>query len=865
MTTANITPINIEDEIRHSYMDYAMSVIIGRALPDVRDGLKPVHRRILYAMHELGNRWNQSYKKSARVVGDVIGKYHPHGDSAVYDALVRMAQDFNMSLPLVDGQGNFGSVDGDPPAAMRYTEVRMARSASDLLSDIDKETVAWGPNYDDSLKEPIVLPTRIPNLLVNGSEGIAVGMSTKIPPHNLSEIIDGTIALIQEPTLEVVDLMAHIKGPDFPTHGFICGRRGILDAYKTGRGSITMRARAEIEEIRKGRMAVVVTELPFQVNKARLIEKIAMLVRDKRLTDIADLRDESDRKGMRIVIELKNTAVPDVVLNQLYKMTAMQQNFGVIMLAIVAGQPRIMDLKEVLLHFIDFRRDVVRRRTLYELRKAQEREHILEGLVKALDHIDAVIEIIRGSRTALEAREGLMSTFELSEIQAQAILDMRLQRLTGLERDKIQAELDAIRVQIGEYKEILTKESRLLEVIIEELQAVKELHGVPRRTQLVEDTGEIDILELIAEEDVVITVSHTGYVKRTPLSDYREQNRGGKGRRGMSTKDEDFVTDVFVASTHDTFLVFTSFGRVLTLGVHEIPPAGPTGRGKAVVNLLPAIAVEEKVAAIVPIRSFDEDRFLIFATRKGLVKRTALSEYRNVHAGGIRAIRLTEGDDLIEVRLVENGQDVLLATANGQSIRFTIDERVRAMGRNTQGVKGITLIGDDRVIGMAVLDVDQEGTLLTVCALGYGKRTPFEEYPSQNRGGKGVITIKTSERNGQVVAVRSVTEVDSLILISNTGQIIRTSVNSISTLGRNTQGVKLFTVAKGESIVSMALAMDEEEDALAEGQAAGGEQAEGAEASGAEPQAQEDGQAPAEAEGQEGDAVDANADADADA
>jgi DNA gyrase subunit A len=809
MTTTSIIPINIEDELRQSYMDYAMSVIIGRALPDVRDGLKPVHRRILYAMHELGNRWNQSYKKSARVVGDVIGKYHPHGDSAVYDALVRLAQDFNMSLPLVDGQGNFGSVDGDPAAAMRYTEVRMARPASDLLADIDKDTVPWGPNYDDSLLEPLVLPARVPNLLVNGAEGIAVGMATKIPPHNLGEVIDGLIALIANPELTSRDLMEYIKGPDFPTCAMICGRKGIVDAYETGKGSITLRARAEVEEIRKNRLAIVVTELPFQVNKARLMEKIAGLVREKRIEDIADLRDESDRRGIRMVIELKNGAVPEVVLNNLYKMTAMQQNFGINMLAIVAGQPHIMELREVLSHFVDFRRDVVTRRTRYELGKAREREHILEGLVIALDHIDEVIRVIRASRTVEEARSQLMGNFSLSAAQAQAILDMRLQKLTGLERDKVMAELAELRARIAELQEILTNEVRLMEVIVEELEAVKAQHAVPRRTELTHAINDFDDLELIAEEEMVVTITHRGYIKRSPLEDYRQQRRGGRGSRGMKTRDEDFVQSVFSASTHDTFLVFTTLGRVFKLGVYEIPLAGRSAQGKALVNLLP-FEPEEKMAEIVSIRDFTEHEYLLFATRSGRVKRTALIDYKNLHSGGMRAVKLAEGDDLIRVRLVEEGQQVVLATASGKSICFPV-ENARAMGRVSQGVKGITLTDDDSVVGMEIVR-DPEARILTITENGYGKRTPISAYPVQNRGGKGVITIKTTERNGPVLAIRQVLALEDILLITNGGIIIRTATAEISEMGRNTQGVRLINLGEGESLVDVALVVDEDDE-----------------------------------------------------
>jgi DNA gyrase subunit A len=808
-TTASVIPINIEDELRQSYMDYAMSVIIGRALPDVRDGLKPVHRRILYAMHELGNRWNQSYKKSARVVGDVIGKYHPHGDIAVYDALVRLAQEFNMSLPLVDGQGNFGSIDGDPAAAMRYTEVRMARPASDLLSDIEKDTVPWGPNYDDSLLEPLVLPARLPNLLVNGAEGIAVGMATKIPPHNLGEVVDGLIALIEDPSLSSRQLMEYIKGPDFPTRGTICGRRGIVEAYEDGRGIITLRARAEVEEIRKDRLAIIVTELPFQVNKARLLEKIALLVREKRLEDISDLRDESDRHGIRMVIELKHGAVPEVVLNNLYKMTAMQQSFGIIMLAIVAGQPRVMGLREILGHFVDFRREVVTRRTRYELGKAREREHILEGLVIALDHIDEVIRVIRASRTVEDARGQLMASFGLSAVQSQAILDMRLQKLTGLERDKVLEELQEVRARIAELQEILVSEKRLMEVIVEELREVRAQHAVPRRTELGEAVGDFEDLELIAEEEMVVTVTHRGYIKRTSLDEYRQQRRGGRGSRGIKTRDEDFVQSIFSASTHDTFLVFTTLGRVFKLGVYEIPLAGRSAQGRALVNLLP-FEPDEKMAEIVSIREFSEDRYLMFATRKGLVKRTELSAYKNLHSGGLRAVKLVEGDDLISVRVVEEEQRVLLVTAGGQSICFAV-KKARPMGRVSQGVKGITLSSGDAVVGMEVVQ-DEEARILTITVNGYGKRTPIGDYPVRNRGGKGVITIKTTPRNGSVLAVRQVVASEDVLLITNGGTIIRTPTPQIREMSRNTQGVKLINLGEGERLVAAALVVEDDED-----------------------------------------------------
>ncbi len=809
---ANITPIDIEDEIQSSYMDYAMSVIIGRALPDVRDGLKPVHRRVLFSMHELGNRWNASYKKSARVVGDVIGKYHPHGDSAVYDALVRLAQDFNMRVPLVDGQGNFGSVDGDPAAAMRYTEVRMSRAAGELLADIDKETVDFGPNYDDSELEPLVLPARIPNLLVNGAEGIAVGMATKIPPHNLAEVVDAVIALIRDPGLGLEGLMRHVKGPDFPTGAYVCGRAGIEEAYRSGRGRVVMRAKVEVEELRRDREALVITELPFQVNKARLVEKIAELVRDKKIEDIADLRDESDRHGMRVVIELKSSAVPEVVLNQLYKQTPMQQTFGVIMLATVAGEPRVMGLREILGHFIDFRRDVVTRRTVYLLKQARAREHILEGLVTALDHIDAVIALIRGSRTVVEARQGLVERFGLSELQAQAILDMRLQKLTGLERDKVLEELAEVRRQIQELTLILTSEARLHEVIVEELEAVKAHFGEGRRTEIIGEAPEFDPLALIVEEDVVITLTGLDYIKKTATSEYQAQGRGGKGRRGVTTRDEDWVKDVFVVNTHDQLLVFTTLGRCFALPVHEIPTASRTARGKPVVNLV-RLESGEKVASIVPIRSFeDEGVFLIFATRAGMVKRTELSQYANVNVSGLLAVRLNEGDDLIAVRLIREEDQVLLATKWGQSIRFDLSD-VRPIGRYTAGVRGIRFKEEhDELIGMEVLK-PEASMILTICERGYGKRTEVDEYRLQGRGGSGIISIQCSERNGPVVAIKQVSEGDEVLMISNAGQVLRTPAGAIRVVGRNTQGVKLFGLGADEAIVGVALVPEDERDA----------------------------------------------------
>ncbi len=819
MTTEdpNIIPVNIEDEIRNSYLDYAMSVIIGRALPDVRDGLKPVHRRILYAQHELGNRWNTAYKKSARVVGDVIGKYHPHGDSAVYDALVRMAQDFNMRLPLVDGQGNFGSVDGDPAAAMRYTEVRMARVAQSFLNDIDKNTVNWGPNYDDSLEEPLVLPTRVPNLLVNGSSGIAVGMSTNIPPHNLGEVIDATIALIDDPSLEVLDLMQIVPGPDFPTAGMIYGAVGIKEAYETGRGIIRMRARCDVEEDKKGKQRLVVTEIPYQVNKAKLMEKIADLVRDKKIDGITDLRDESDRSGMRMVIELRRDVIPEVVLNNLYKMTYMQSSFGIIMLAIVNGQPQVMSLKEVLNYFIDFRRDVVTRRTIYELDQALARAHILEGLKIALDNLDAIIALIRASADPDAARTGLMTQFELSEDQANAILRMRLQKLTGLERDKVLAELEEIRTEIERLRAILADEEKMMALIKDELLEVREDFADERRTEIIYDASEIGMEDLIAEETMVVTITHQGYVKRTPISVYRAQGRGGKGRRGMATKDEDFVEDMFVASTHTPILVFSSVGKVYKLKVWELPQGGPYTRGKPFVQLMP-FEEEEKVKAVLPIEDFEEGKFVVSATKGGIVKRTELIQYQNVHSGGIIALGLKEGDELVSVKLTEPGDWMFLASRSGQSIRFDQAD-VRSMGRTAAGVYGMRFKDDDDFLVSAEViprDSDEETKILSITENGYGKRTNIEEHSVQGRGGMGVITIQTTDRNGDVVGCRVVGPNDELMLITDHGQIIRTRVSEISVYSRNTQGVRVMNTAEDERIVS--IARIREEDLIEEGE-----------------------------------------------
>jgi len=811
LTDQNRVTVNIEDEMRKSYMDYAMSVIVGRALPDVRDGLKPVHRRVLFAMNELGNDWNKPYKKSARVVGDVIGKFHPHGDSAVYDTIVRLAQDFSMRYPLVDGQGNFGSIDGDSAAAMRYTEVRMNRLAHELLADIDKETVDFGPNYDDSLQEPLVLPCKFPNLLVNGSEGIAVGMATKIPPHNLGEVIDALIGVIEDPKIGFDELLAKVPGPDFPTGGFILGREGIREAYRTGRGIIQMRARALVEKDRRtSREAIIVSEIPYQVNKARLIEKIAELVKEKKIDGISDLRDESDRDGMRIVIELKRDSIPQVILNQLYKMTQMQTSFGIIMLAIVNGQPRILTLREVLDKFIEHRKEIVTRRCIFDLKKAEARAHILEGLKVALENIDEVIQIIKSSASSAEAKERLMGRFAFSEIQAQAILDMRLHRLTGLERDKIVAEYNEILALIKRLKEILASDVEILKIIKEELVEIREKYGDDRRTEIVERTGELSLEDLIVEEDMVVTVSHTGYIKRNAVSLYRAQRRGGKGKTGMRPKEEDFVERLFIASTHSYILVFTDRGKVYWLKVHEIPQGGRASRGKAIVNLL-QVEPGEKVMTILPVKAFEEGKFIVTATQQGTVKKTELMAYSNPRAGGIIALTIDEGDSLIAARLTDGNQDIVLASRDGKSIRFP-EENCRPMGRTARGVRGMSLEQDDEVIGMQVVTDATSASLVTVTENGYGKRTDIGEYRVQSRGGKGIITIKTSERNGKVVDIKLVDDSQDLMFITDQGKLLRTSVGNIRVIGRNTQGVRFMVLEESERIVAVAQLAEKDED-----------------------------------------------------
>jgi DNA gyrase subunit A len=800
-------PVNIIDEMRKSYLDYAMSVIIGRALPDGRDGLKPVHRRVLYAMHDLGNTYNKAYKKSARIVGDVIGKYHPHGDSAVYDTMVRLVQDFSVRYPLIDGQGNFGSVDGDNAAAMRYTEVRMARIADELLADIDKETVDFGPNYDDSLTEPLVLPARFPNLLVNGSSGIAVGMATNVPPHNLGEIIQATILLVEKPDASLEEILALVPGPDFPTAGFIYGRSGIRTAYETGRGIIVLRARAAIEKLTREKEAIVVTEIPYQVNKAKLIERIAELVRDKKIEGIADLRDESDREGMRVVIELKKEEPAQVVLNNLYKLTPMQASFGIILLAIVRNQPKVLNLREALTCFIEHRKDVVRRRTVFELGKAEARAHILEGLKRALDMLDAVIALIRASKEPAAAKEGLMNRFEFSAEQAQAILDMRLQRLTGLEREKIVAEYEETLKLIARFKEILASEKALEGVVVEELKEVQEKYGDERRTQIVDEEVEITLEDLIADEDVVITATHSGYIKRTMASLYHPQGRGGKGRIGMTTRDEDFIDHLFVASTHSYLLVFTNRGQVYWLKVYEIPDVGTAGKGKAIVNLV-NLGKDEKIADIIAVKDFDTGENVVMATRNGIVKKTALSEYANPRSSGIIAIYVPDDDELIGCQLTDGTYDVLLATRMGKAIRFS-EKDVREMGRTARGVIGLRLAGEDKVVAMSAFK--GPGQFLTVTEKGFGKRTDVEEYRCQGRGGSGVINVRVGEKNGTVVNTCHVQEDASVMLITAQGKLIQLYAEDI----RNTQtraavGVKCIELEEGDYVASVTVVAGEE-------------------------------------------------------
>ena len=807
ISAGKVLPVNLEDEMKNSYIDYAMSVIVMRALPDVRDGLKPVHRRILYAMQEAGMGSNKPYKKSARIVGEVLGKYHPHGDSSVYDAIVRMAQDFSCRYVLADGHGNFGSIDGDSAAAMRYTEVRMSKIAELMLQDIDKQTVDFAPNYDESLKEPTVLPSKIPNLLVNGSSGIAVGMATNIPPHNLTEVIDGVLQMIDNPDITIEELMQTIKGPDFPTGAMIMGRDGIISAYKTGRGAIKMRACTEISTLPNGKPRITVTQLPYQVNKARLVERIAELVRNKIIEGITDLNDESDRNGMSIVIDLRRDANAEVILNQLYQHTQLQETFGVIMLALVNGHPRILNLKQVLHYYIKHQEDVIRRRTQYELTKAQARAHILEGLTIALDQLDPIIETIRKSPNGETAKEILMSDYTLTEKQAQAILDLRLQRLTGLEREKIETEYLEVLSYIDNLNAILADEHKILNIIKEELSAVKAKFGDSRRTQITDDTSDVDLADLIAEENVVITLTHNNYIKRIPLTTYRNQKRGGRGVTGMGTKEEDYVENMIITSTHNTILFFTNKGLVYQLKGYEIPESGRTAKGTAIVNLLP-LAKDESITAIIPIEKFADDKYLFMATRNGVVKKTVLSAYdTNRKKTGLIAISLKDDDELISVKLTDGNRYIIIGTRDGMSISFN-EQDVRPMGRNARGVIGIKLKGDDKVIDMDNLRKNCE--VLTVTENGYGKRTPTEEYRAQSRGGIGLINIKVTEKTGFVVGVKVVNENQEFMLISTEGIVIRSNINEVSVINRNTQGVKVMNMDDNDKVAAVAAFEDDE-------------------------------------------------------
>jgi DNA gyrase subunit A len=795
-----IVPVNIEDEMKKSYIDYAMSVIVGRALPDVRDGLKPVHRRVLFAMRDLGNTPDKPHRKSARIVGDVMGKYHPHGDAAIYDTLVRLAQDFSIRYPLIDGHGNFGSVDGDPAAAMRYTEARLAPIAMELLTDINKNTVNFVSNFDETLMEPEVLPSRFPNLLVNGSSGIAVGMATNIPPHNLSEVINGVVMMIDNPDVSVKDLMTVIKGPDFPTGGIILGKEGIKNAYKTGRGSIKIRAKVSIEAINGNRNRIIVNEIPYQVNKARLIEKIAELVRDKKIEGISDLRDESDRKGMRIVIELKRDANPNIILNQLYKHTSMQANFGVIMLALVDGRPRVLSLRDMIFHYIEHQKEVIIRRTKYDLEKAEEKAHILEGLRIALMYLDEVIKLIRSSKTVEDARGGLMERFGLSQKQAQAILDMRLQKLTGLEREKLEAEYKETIEQIEYFKSILNDEQKVRNIIKEELTNIKKRYGDKRLTKISADVDDFEEEDLIEEQDIVITMTNLGYIKRLPLATYHSQRRGGRGITGITIREEDLVKHMFITTTHHNILFFTNLGSVYRLKGFEIPEAGRTAKGTAAVNLL-SLKSKEKVTAVIPVKEFNDEQFLFMATKKGVVKKTVISEFASLRRKGLIAIRLKD-DELIEVKLTDGRQEVIMATRYGMSIRFK-EEDVRSMGRAAAGVRGITLGKDDIVTGMDIIDPDKK--ILVVTDKGYGKKTPLSEYRVQTRGGKGIKTAKVTEKTGYIIDINMVSEEDELMIISAEGVIIRLRVADISQMGRNTQGVTLMRLDENDSVMAMAV------------------------------------------------------------
>ena len=806
--TGKVLPIDINDEMKNSYMDYAMSVIVGRALPDVRDGLKPVHRRILFAMNELGMTPDKPHKKSARIVGEVLGKFHPHGDTAVYDAMVRMAQNFACRYPLIDGHGNFGSIDGDSAAAMRYTEARMSKLATELLHDIEKDTVDFMPNFDDTLKEPVVLPARVPNLLINGSSGIAVGMATNIPPHNIGEVIDGVFTLIDNPEATPKELMMSIQGPDFPTGGTIMGRDGINSAYTTGRGVIRVRAQAKIEKMASGKMRILVHELPYQVNKARLIEKIAELVRDKKLDGITDLRDESDRTGMQIVIELRRDVNPDIILNQLYKHTQLQETFGVIMLALVDGQPRVLNLRDILFYYLEHQKDVITKRTRFELNKAEARAHIVEGLRIALNNLDAVIKTIRESQTVDIARAALMERFGLTEKQAQAILEMRLQRLTGLEREKLEEEYKTLMEKIAYYKAVLASEKMVLDIIKEELQEMRRKYNDPRRTVISDEDTKMDIEDLIAEEDMVLTITHHGYIKRISLDTYRSQKRGGRGVTGMGTKEEDFVEHLFITTTHHFILFFTNKGKVYKLKVHEIPEAGRQAKGTAIVNLL-QLTGDDKITSVIPVKSFDLEGYLFTATKRGIVKKTPIHDYSSTRRDGLIALTLDEDDELIRVKLTSGNDELIIGTRKGKAIRFS-EREVRSMGRPARGVRGITLVGDDTVVG---LELVQSGAyLLVVTANGFGKRTAIDEYHTQGRGGKGVLTIRPTKRNGLLVGIKVVNEDEEVMMITAEGIIIRIITGDISKMKRTTQGVTLMRLDKKDSVVALAKVVMKEDN-----------------------------------------------------
>ena len=798
---------DIVDEMRESYLNYSMSVIVSRALPDVRDGLKPVHRRILYGMNDLAAGWNRPYKKSARIVGEVMGKYHPHGDSAIYDALVRMAQNFSMRYELIDGQGNFGSIDGDRAAAMRYTESRMTRLGSEFLRDLDKDTVDWVPNFDESLREPTLLPTTVPGLLINGSEGIAVGMATKIPPHNLNEVVSALVALIENSDISLNDLMNKIPGPDFPTGGMMLGIDGIKSAYESGRGKIKIRGRAHVETKKSGKESIIISEIPFQVNKSNLIEKIADLVRDKRVEGISDLRDESDKDGMRIVVEIKRGSVPEVILNQLYKFTQLQDTFGIILLALIKGVPRVMGLVEILQHFIDFRHGIVVRRTEFELREAEARAHILEGLKVALDNIDDVIVIIRGSKDPIQAKEGLMNGFDLSEIQSQAILDMRLQRLTGLEVDKVVTEYKEVIKIISKLKGVLGSKAQRMDIIKQELLEIRNQFGDERRTEIVAVVTDFSMEDMIAEEDMVVTITHNGYIKRTPVTTYRSQRRGGRGVQGAGSREEDFIQHLFIANTHNYMLFFTDRGKCYWLKVYDIPQGGRAARGRAVVNLV-GCEPGEKVEAFVSVKEFDDEHFIVMATKKGIIKKTALSAYGNPRKGGIYAIEIRDDDRLIEARITDGENDILIGTREGKSIRFSEGD-IRSTGRKTMGVRGIALSSkSDFVVGMLV--VKREGTILVATEKGYGKRTDVIQYRTQKRGGKGVMTMRTTDKTGKMVSIMEVVDSDDLIVITNKGVLMRQPISKIRTIGRVTQGVRLVKLDKGSTISSITRVVHEE-------------------------------------------------------